>query len=56
VSVNENRILFAVGLVMAIIAAALLFLVPYNPKAGILACGIGSLWNRPDSCKQPETA
>ncbi len=29
---NENRIMFAVGLIMAIIAAALLFLVPYNPK------------------------
>ena len=31
-SVNEDRILFAVGLIMAIIAAALLFLVPYDPK------------------------
>ena len=29
---NENRIMFAVGLIMAIIAAALLFLAPYNPK------------------------
>lgn len=29
---NENRIMFVVGLIMAIIAAALLFLVPYNPK------------------------
>lgn len=29
---NENRIIFVVGLIMAIIAAALLFLVPYDPK------------------------
>ena len=29
---NENRIMLAVGLIMAIIAAALLFLVPYDPK------------------------
>ena len=45
-----NKIMFAAGLVMAITAAALVFLAPYDPKElGFWPYGIANLWNRPDS-------
>jgi hypothetical protein len=42
--------MFAAGFVMAITAAALVFLAPYDPKElGFWPYGIANLWNRPDS-------